>query len=292
VKTVLGGILLFGFEVMAVPAVALMGKENFERIVHSAMGVLKMLKPAGNVGRARYTIGLVVLVGLVLFGWITAYVPSWLPEDYVARVWVTLGLDLIFLANLFVLGGDFWDKVRALFVYEARVVLPDAAAKDWIEALQLRPHPEGGYYRESYRSPETIARAHLPSRFSGDRSFATSIYFLLQGSEFSALHRIKQDEVWHFHEGGSLTISVIDPGGNLTSIRLGKNVQAGEVLQAVVPAGSLFGARPGESSTYALVGCTVAPGFDFADLEMPSRQELVALYPQHQSIIEQLTRVR
>ncbi len=247
VKTLVSGILLFGFEVMTIPAVALMGKENFNRIVSSVMSFLKMLKPAGNVGRTRYTIGLILFVSPALFAWITAYVPSWLPEEYALRVWVILGLDLVFLSSLFVLGGDFWDKVRALFVYEARVVF-FATAAGWIETLQLKPHPEGGYYRESYRSAETIARAHLPSRFSGDRAFSTAIYFLLQGNDFSALHRIKQDEVWHFYDGGSLTIAVIDPSGNFSSIRLGRNTQAGEVLQAVVSAGSLFARqaqRPG-----------------------------------------------
>ncbi|MSR57875.1 MAG: cupin domain-containing protein [Planctomycetaceae bacterium] len=163
-------------------------------------------------------------------------------------------------------------------------------AQDWIEGLQLQPHPEGGYFRETYRSPETIARQHLPPRFSGDRAFATAIYFLLQGDDFSALHRIKQDEIWHFYEGCSLTIRVIDPGGDLSSIRLGRDARAREVPQAVVRAGCLFGARVNDPRSYALVGCTVAPGFDFADFEMPTRQTLVTLYPQHKAIIEQLTR--
>jgi hypothetical protein len=125
VKTVVGGILLFGLEIMIVPAVALMGKQSFDRIVSRAKGVLKTLKPPGNVGRTRYTIGLVMLVVPPLFAWIASYVPSsWLPQDYAARVWVNLALDLTILASLFVLGGDFWDKLRALFLYEARVVFP------------------------------------------------------------------------------------------------------------------------------------------------------------------------
>lgn len=163
-------------------------------------------------------------------------------------------------------------------------------AQDWIEGLQLRPHPEGGYFRETYRSAETIARQHLPTRFSGDRSFSTAIYFLLQGDDFSALHRIKQDEVWHFYAGSTLVIYVIEPGGTLSLLRLGRNVRAGEMLQAVVPAGCVFGARLQDPHSYALVGCTVAPGFDFADFEMTTRQELVSLYPQHQALIAQLTR--
>jgi predicted cupin superfamily sugar epimerase len=163
-------------------------------------------------------------------------------------------------------------------------------ADDWIQALRLRPHPEGGHFRETYRSRETIARQHLPPRFGGERAFSTAIYFLLQGEEFSALHRIKQDEVWHFHLGCALLISVIDHAGRLDTIRLGPDIQAGEQLQAVVDAGFLFGARPSDPQSFALVGCTVAPGFDFADFEIPGRKELLRIYPQHSAIIEALTR--
>ncbi len=124
VKTVVSSILLFGFEIMLVPAVALMGKDNFERIWAGAMRFLKTLKPAGNVGRTRYTIGLYMLMGPTLYAWIASYAPSWLPEDYVLRVCVNLGLDLVTFASLFVLGGDFWDKVRALFLHDARAVFP------------------------------------------------------------------------------------------------------------------------------------------------------------------------
>jgi len=124
IKTLVGGVLLFGLEVMAIPAAALMGKENFERIVHLVSGFAKSMKPAGNVGRMRYAIGLVMFLGPLLFAWIASYVPSWLPEDYAARVWVNLGLDGMTLASLFVLGGDFWDKLQALFLYRARAVFP------------------------------------------------------------------------------------------------------------------------------------------------------------------------
>jgi hypothetical protein len=124
VKTVVSGILLFGFEIVLIPAVALMGKDNFQRIRAGAMRFLKTLKPAGDVGKTRYQVGLFMLVGATLYAWIASYAPSWLPEDYVLRVWVNLGLDCITLASLFVLGGDFWDKVRALFLHDARVVFP------------------------------------------------------------------------------------------------------------------------------------------------------------------------
>ncbi len=124
VKTVVSGILLFGFEIMLIPAVALMGKDNFDRIWAGSMRVLKTLKPAGDVSKTRYKVGLYMLVGPTLYAWIASYAPSWLPEDYVLRVWVNLGLDVVTLASLFVLGGDFWDKVRALFLHDARVVVP------------------------------------------------------------------------------------------------------------------------------------------------------------------------
>src|SRR5581483_2538190 len=127
-------------------------------------------------------------------------------------------------------------------------------AKHWIEALQLRRHPEGGSFRETYRSPVTIARPHLPPGFSGDRSVATAIYFLLEGDDFSALHRIKSDEMWHFYDGTRLVVSVIDPDGGLSEIRLGRDVGAGEAPQAVVRAGCLFGSRLHDPRSYALVG--------------------------------------
>lgn len=128
VKAVVGGILLFGLEILMIPAVALMGKENFDLIVARVMGVLKRVKPAGDVGRTRYTIGLVLFAGPVLLAWIAAYVPSWMPEGASARLCVNLGLDLILLASLFVLGGDFWDKLQSLFVWDARAVFPSAQA--------------------------------------------------------------------------------------------------------------------------------------------------------------------
>jgi hypothetical protein len=123
-KTAVSTICLLGLEIMLIPAVALMGKDNYERIWAAAMSFLRNLKPAGDVGKTRYKIGLYMLVGPTLYAWTASYAPSWLPEDYVLRVWVNLGLDLITLTSLFVLGGDFWDKVRALFLHDARVVSP------------------------------------------------------------------------------------------------------------------------------------------------------------------------
>ena len=163
-------------------------------------------------------------------------------------------------------------------------------ARAWIERLGLRRHPEGGYFRETYRSREGIARDHLPARFGGDRAFSTAIYFLLEGGDFSALHTIKQDEVWHFYDGSRLTVHVIDADGGHAALRLGRDVAEGEEPQAVVRAGRLMGAVVNDPRSYALVGCTAAPGFDFADFEMPTREELCARYPQHRGLIERLTR--
>ena len=163
-------------------------------------------------------------------------------------------------------------------------------AAQWVERLRLVPHPEGGHYRQVYRSAEVVPRAALPPRFGGDHVFSTAIYFLLQGQDFSALHRIKQDEVWHFYAGSSLTVHVFDPDGTHRAIRLGTDWGKGEEPQAVVRAGRLFGAILNDPKSYALVGCTVAPGFDFADMEMPGREELCRLYPQHREVIERLTR--
>lgn len=160
----------------------------------------------------------------------------------------------------------------------------------WIEKYNLLPHPEGGYYAETYRSAESVNKDDLPERFAGDRSFSTGIYFLLGKENFSAFHRIKSDEMWHFYAGNALDIFVIYPEtGKLEIIKLGSNPDLGETFQAVVPAGTWFGSRPAAGSNYCLVGCTVAPGFDFEDFEMAERASLVSEFPQHEKLIYELT---
>jgi predicted cupin superfamily sugar epimerase len=160
----------------------------------------------------------------------------------------------------------------------------------WIEKLNLIEHPEGGYFREIYRSEETIPGEHLPERFTGPRAFSTSIYYLLEGNDFSSFHRLRSDEIWHFYTGGSLTIYIINSQGVLSQIFLGPNFDIGEVFQAVVPAGCWFAAQPNHIRSFTLVGCTVAPGFDFADFELGGRGELIKKFPQHKTIIEKFTR--
>lgn len=163
----------------------------------------------------------------------------------------------------------------------------------WIEHLGLRPHPEGGYFRETYRAAEGVAAAALPARFGGSRAFATAIYFLLTRESFSAFHRIRSDEMWHFYDGDAVTLWVLDDanGGGLASVRLGAQAARGEAPQVVVPAGAWFAAEIAPGGTFALVGCTVAPGFDFADFELAERATLVARHPEHREVAERLTRV-
>jgi predicted cupin superfamily sugar epimerase len=159
-------------------------------------------------------------------------------------------------------------------------------AADWIERLALQPHPEGGWYREVYRSPEMLDEAMLPSRFDGARSISTAIYFLLMPGDVSRLHRIKQDELWHFYDGSPLQLHRIRPDGSSQSQLVGRT--ADSLPMAVVPAGDYFGAEVTDDG-FSLVGCTVAPGFDFADFEMPSRDELYTQVPDHADLIMRLT---
>lgn len=160
----------------------------------------------------------------------------------------------------------------------------------WIKKLNLVRHPEGGYFGEIYRSSEIIQAAHLPERFEGSRALSTSIYFLINKDDFSSFHRLRADEIWHFYNGSSLTIYTINPRGILSQIFLGSDFESGEVFQAVVPAGSWFAARVNDPRGFSLVGCTLAPGFDYADFELGVRADLLKLFPQHQTIIRQLTR--
>lgn len=163
--------------------------------------------------------------------------------------------------------------------------LSDPAAM--IAALGLRPHPEGGHYLESYRSEAHIAETALPPGFSGGpRSCATAIQFMLVAGEFSALHRIASDELWFFHAGDPLEI-----------VGLTRDEAPAQVWtltahrpMVVVPARVTFGARVCDGGRFALVSCVVAPGFDFRDFEMPTREALLAAFPSHRAWIEALSR--
>lgn len=160
-----------------------------------------------------------------------------------------------------------------------------------VKQLELKPHPEGGYFKETYRSAGLIPQESLPTEFDGDRNYATGIYYLLQSQDFSAFHRIHQDEMWHFYMGDPLEIIMISEDGELSRIQLGRDLANGEVLQYTVPKHYWFAARVVIPHSYALVGCTVAPGFDFSDFEMADRNELISSFPQHRNDIIALTRV-
>jgi predicted cupin superfamily sugar epimerase len=152
-------------------------------------------------------------------------------------------------------------------------------AQNYIKTLALLPHPEGGYYKETYRSEEKIS---LPQ---GERNYSTAIYFLLEEGNFSAFHKIKSDELWHFYAGDVLEVIEITKEGKLKITELGP-----DNFQYCVPAGNWFGSRVKEGGKFSLVGCTVAPGFDFKDFEMAERDALLKEFPEHASIIKELTR--
>ncbi len=161
--------------------------------------------------------------------------------------------------------------------------------KQVIDHLQLIAHPEGGFYREMYRSTEAIEAHALPQRFNGVRDFSTAIYFLLMEDDFSAFHKIQQDELWHFYRGTPLTLHSISPNGTYTKQVVGSNIEEGETPLAVIKAGDYFAAEVLDGE-YALLGCTVAPGFDFKDFELSKRAALLSLFPQHADLIRRMTR--
>jgi len=159
----------------------------------------------------------------------------------------------------------------------------------WIKRLGLAEHPEGGYFVRTYRSQEEVEGQYLPKRFGGSRCFATAIYYLLKSGQPSVFHRLKSDELWHFYAGSALGLYVIDVDGRLDRVKLGPDYENGEVFQAVVRAGSWFAATADTPESYALVGCTVSPGFEFEDFELADRCVMLQQFPQYRAIIEQLT---
>ena len=159
---------------------------------------------------------------------------------------------------------------------------PDAAAI--VATLGLAPHPEGGFFRETWRST-TLLHA-LPR---GPRAASTAIYFLLPAGTFSAFHRVASDEAWHHYDGDAVDLHVITEAAEHIHVKLGRDLAAGERPQYVVPAGAWQAAVP-RGDRYALCGCTVAPGFDFRDFTMPTRAESLARFPMHAALVTKLTR--
>ena len=152
-------------------------------------------------------------------------------------------------------------------------------AEHYIKTLALLPHPEGGYYKETYRSEGALTTD------SGKRNYSTAIYFLLKDGNFSAFHKIKSDELWHFYAGDILEVIEITKEGKLKITELGP-----DNFQYCVAAGNWFGSRVKKGGKFSLVGCTVAPGFDFADFEMAEREALLMNFPDYFSVINELTR--
>jgi len=161
-------------------------------------------------------------------------------------------------------------------------------ADGWIDHLRLAAHPEGGYFRRIYTAGWFIPADVLPDR-GQSRPVATAIYYLLKGRQHSRLHRLKSDELWHFYLGSSLVIHVFDPDGGYRPWRLGAEPGDDQHLCVTVHAGCWFGATVADPDGFSLVGCTVAPGFDFADFELADRTALLNGYPRHTKLIEQLT---
>ncbi len=164
----------------------------------------------------------------------------------------------------------------------------DRGPEYWIEQLGLEEHPEGGWYRRVYEAAERIPASALPARFGGDRPAASAIYYLLLRGRPSRLHRIRSDELWHFYTGGAARLCTISPRGERIDRLLGPDPEKRQTFQAVVPHGSWFAAEVLEGE-FSLFGCTVAPGFEFEDLELADREELCARFPGHRELIERLT---
>ncbi|SFD36610.1 cupin domain-containing protein [Clostridium uliginosum] len=159
----------------------------------------------------------------------------------------------------------------------------------FVKNLNMIPHPEGGFYKESFVSRENISDRGLNVESEESRKLWSSIYFLLRDGEVSNFHRLKSDEMWYYHSGSSLTIYMINPEGELITEELGLNIEKGEKAQILVPKDYIFGSAMNNEG-YALVGCMVFPGFEFKDFELFERDYLVEKYPNHKKVILKLTR--
>ncbi|MCG2615282.1 cupin domain-containing protein [Terrimonas sp. NA20] len=168
--------------------------------------------------------------------------------------------------------------------------MANQAVETWIKHLQLNRHVEGGWYSEVYRSALTIPGQALSPVFPGDRSACTHIYFLLEKENFSAFHRIRSDEIWHFYHGDAIIVYEIDGAGSLTEHLLGNDPSKGHSLCCVIKAGNWFASRVADGGEYGLAGCTVAPGFDFNDFELAFKEQLSKEYPEQKELINSMCR--
>ena len=163
----------------------------------------------------------------------------------------------------------------------------DSQARKYIKKLRLKKHPEGGYYREVYRSGEKILPAHLPKRYKTSRNFSTSIYFLLEGKQFSTFHLLQSDELWHFYDGSDLMIYIINPEGELITRKLGNSDDT--EFQIVIKKHCWFAVEVCNKKSFSLFGCTVSPGFEFEDFKLGKRELLLKKFPDYDELIKRLT---
>lgn len=158
-----------------------------------------------------------------------------------------------------------------------------------IKILDLQPHPEGGYFKETYRSKGEINTDLLDENYNGKRNYSTCIYFLLTSDNFSAFHKINQDEIWHFYEGSSIILHTLSEEGKHQKFLIGNSLNDHERPQLIVPGNHWFAAKIKDKNSYALVGCTVSPGFDFNDFVLPTRKELTSKFPSYKKLITEFT---
>ena len=161
-------------------------------------------------------------------------------------------------------------------------------ADEYIAALQLVEHVEGGYLRELYKNQRKAGAPMLPDAYAGERPLASTIYYLLRSGGVSQFHQLLSDEIWFYHDGSPLVLHMISPEGTLTSVRLGLDVKRGEQPQVLVPAQTIFGAEVAEKGSFGLVSCMVSPGFDYRDFRLCSYEELMRQYPDYSGVIERL----
>jgi uncharacterized protein len=160
----------------------------------------------------------------------------------------------------------------------------------FISKLGLEPHIEGGYFKEIYRNSYLFSDEGYSHIFEGNRSLSTTIYFLLKSGQVSSFHKLKFDEIWFYHYGCPIIIHTIDNKGEYKSLRLGLNIENGEMPQVLIPGGVIFGAAPSENESFSLVSCLVSPGFDFKDFILYKQKDLCLLYPKHKDIICKLNK--
>ena len=186
-------------------------------------------------------------------------------------------------------------KLAPVFLQQSHpvavIMITVTAAEQIIRFFRMKPLPgEGGYYVETYHASEKINEAALPARYTSERNFSTAVLYLLTPDKFSALHRLRSDEIFHFYLGDPVTMLQLHPNGSSEVITLGQDIMNGQRVQVTVPNNSWQGCFLNERGKFALMSCTVAPGFEFADFELAHKEELLEQYPGQHDLILKLTR--